>query len=76
MEDSFKKDGEYAYYDTKSIVKLRNALEMYPLKEGLRKCLKCDGYFKSSDIKGNRICETCKDKEDYTESNGYFGDLY
>jgi len=43
-----------------SVAQLRQAYGLDKIKSGLRQCLKCNTWFKSEDVKSQRLCCYCR----------------
>ncbi len=53
--------------DLAAINKLRKEEGLPPIEPGMVKCLRCDAMFESWDKRNNRVCDECKNSDDYGE---------
>ena len=51
--------------DLKEINKLRKSEDLPPIEPGTVVCLRCDAKFESWDKRNNRVCDECKNDDDY-----------
>lgn len=49
-------------FDLKEINACRKSMNLAPLMMGDRNCLRCDKKFYSEDLKNQKICENCREK--------------